>query len=368
MVSDGFISLQRRLERAPVEASAPCRVDMGGTLDISTMYHALGQLAPLTFNIAIDLRTQVRLLPFRENRVKVSSRGFPPAEFAADRAPFDHPLGLMFAVAAHFRASGVHVVVDSESPPRSALGGSSVAAVALTAALVAAVDGREKAPVSKKRTALLAHALEAGVAGVPCGYQDQLAAAFGGVNAWHWSADPSSAPFRREVVVKASAHGRLSGHLLVAYCGLPHVSRDVNAQWIRQFLSGASRRRWEEIVQLTRRFSEAVGNWDFAAAAAAMNGETSIRRRMTPHVLDDVGVDLFRAATENRCGARFTGAGAGGCLWAVGEREDLENLRDRWAPILARRTAAAILDVNIDSKGLLVNDWGKNPSSAKGKK
>jgi D-glycero-alpha-D-manno-heptose-7-phosphate kinase len=196
---------QKALEQGPVAVSAPCRVDMGGTLDIRTFSYPLQHLGPCTVNIALGLRTTVRLLPHARGRVKVSSRGFKSADFSAGRAPFRHPLGLMFATAAFFNAAGVHIRVESDSPPRSALGGSSVAAVGLVRAfmeirrrarLTAAVDGRS--------VALLAHALEESVAGVPCGYQDQLAAAFGGVNAWHWRTLPRAQVFRREVLIPRS--------------------------------------------------------------------------------------------------------------------------------------------------------------------
>jgi len=49
-----------------IEASAPCRIDMGGTLDISTFYYPLMHLNPCTFNIAINLRTRVSLFPFEK--------------------------------------------------------------------------------------------------------------------------------------------------------------------------------------------------------------------------------------------------------------------------------------------------------------
>ncbi len=39
----------------------PCRLDMGGTLDISTFIFPYGRFRPLTVNLAINLRTQVRL-------------------------------------------------------------------------------------------------------------------------------------------------------------------------------------------------------------------------------------------------------------------------------------------------------------------
>jgi len=349
-------TLKKILEKHPVEASAPCRVDMGGTLDISTFYYSLRHVVPCTFNIAVGLRTRVRLLPYDAGMVKVSSTGFTSAQFPLKEAPFNHPLGLMFAVAAYFQASGVHIVVESASPPRSALGGSSVAAVALVAAFSKAFGRMGNDLPGKKEIALLAQAIEASVAGVPCGLQDQLAAAYGGVNAWYWSGTIHQALYRRRVVTPKSSHRRLTRHMLLAYCGLPHESRDINGRWVRQFLSGFKRDLWEEIVHLTRRFVDAIEHRNFREAADAMNQETAIRRQMTPDVLDRLGVELVDAAMENECGARFTGAGGGGCIWAVGEAGDIEKLTGRWRNILSSRKQACLLDLNIDSRGLMVDD------------
>ena len=99
---------------------------------------------------------------------------------------------------------------------------------------------------------LLAHAIEQGVAGVPCGLQDQLAAAFGGANAWTWPADPGLPPFARTPLLEEAALRHLDRQLLVAYLGVTHVSKDVNRSWVRQFISGNCREKWREIIRLTR--------------------------------------------------------------------------------------------------------------------
>ena len=51
------------LKSVRIEATAPCRIDMGGTLDIKTFHLPLRRLNPCTMNAAIDLRTRVRILP-----------------------------------------------------------------------------------------------------------------------------------------------------------------------------------------------------------------------------------------------------------------------------------------------------------------
>ena len=117
-----------------ITTSVPCRVDFGGTLDISTFYLPLNRANPSSVNIALDMRTRVTLSGFEGGRVKISSKGFEPAVFKPHKAPYDHPMGLMFAIADYFDAYGIHIEIESSSPPRSALGGSSSAAVAIVAA------------------------------------------------------------------------------------------------------------------------------------------------------------------------------------------------------------------------------------------
>jgi D-glycero-alpha-D-manno-heptose-7-phosphate kinase len=185
------------LKTNDIASSAPCRIDFGGTLDIGGFHYPLRHMAPATVNIALDRRTTVSLRPSDDDRIRISSTGIAEAVFASYAAPYDHPLGLMFAVADHFGARGVHIDIHSTSPPQSGLGGSSVAAVALIASFSKVLTTMSKKEISPHRAALLAHAIEQGAAGVPCGLQDQLAAAYGGVNCWTWTADPEQSPSSR---------------------------------------------------------------------------------------------------------------------------------------------------------------------------
>jgi len=326
---------------------------MGGTLDISTFHYPLRHLSPCTFNIAVGLRTRIRLLPHKEGFVKVSSTGFKSAEYPLSEAPFSHPLGLMFVIAAYFNMDGIHIVVDSSSPPRSALGGSSVAAVALVAAFSRIFERSGSSPLSKRMIAILGNEIEGSVAGVPCGIQDQLAAVYGGVNAWCWHHGDACSSFKRKVVVKKGQFKHLEQHLLLAYCGSSHESKDINAKWIRQFLSGRHRKLWAEIIVCTSKFVSALSGNNFREASVLMNREVALRRKMTPEVLDRTGKKLVDSAIEHNCGARFTGAGGGGCIWALGPDQDIERLESVWEDILSKKKGARLLDVCIDSKGLI---------------
>ncbi len=342
----------------PIETSAPCRVDLGGTFDLSTFSYALRRLSPLTFNIAVDLRTRVRLRPFDAGQVKVSSAGFESAVFEARQAPFDHPLGLMFAVAAHFAADGVAIEIHSASPPRSALGGSSVAAVALVKALDTLVRCRTgESPLGRGpgAVALTAHGIEEGVLRMPCGFQDQLAAVYAGVHAWHWRPAAGRLPYLRRPVIKRAGYRRLERHLLLAYCGAPHSSVDINGRWVDGFVAGRHRRLWEEMLACTQGFVEALAGGDIDSAVGCMRQELTLRRRITPDVLDETGVLLARAAEEADCGARFTGAGGGGCLWALGPVPNIDRLEKTWESIVSTRAGARLLPVKVAARGVSID-------------
>ena len=308
--------------------------------------------SPVTFNIALDLRTGVTLLPWQKGYVKVSSKGFEPAVFKKDEAPFHHPMGLMFAVAQYFDAGGVHIHIESASPPRSALGGSSAAAVAIVSAFCHLLGKK----IDHSHMAWLAHYIEAGVAGVPCGMQDQLAAAFGGVNQWIWKMGKTGPGFRQKKIFECDADiEAFNSHILVAYCGIPHISKDINKQWIDSFLRGETRAVFEKIADLTKEFSLNIKKTNYRQAADLMNRETKLRLEMTPDVLDNTGKILFESAIGCNCGARFTGAGGGGCLWAVGETDAIVILKRKWQDILLTVEGAGILETKIDNKGIIIH-------------
>lgn len=350
------IPFLEKLNGRRIEASAPCRLDMGGTLDLSTFFLALKSYRPCTFNLAVDMRTQVAIEPGRAGVTRIESEGFESAEFTLSQAPFDHPLGLMFAIANYFNADGVAVSIASQSPPRSALGGSSSAAVALIAAFQSALSTQHQHVNLLQSSIALAFALEASVAGVPCGLQDHLAAAHGGVHAWYWGTDPEKPTAYKGIkLVKPADFEALESHILIAYCGQPHTSKDVNSRWVKQFIAGNHRRGWIEICSLTQKFIDAIEKRNYKKAADCMNREVAIRRQMTPDVFDDIGDQLRTSAQENRCGVRFTGAGGGGCVWALGELEDIDRLRGMWENILRQRTDARLLDAHIDKDGVVVS-------------
>jgi D-glycero-alpha-D-manno-heptose-7-phosphate kinase len=67
-----------------------------------------------------------------------------------------------------------------------------------------------------------------------------------------------------------------------------------------------------------------------------------------------MGTELIQAARELDCGGRFTGAGGGGCIWSIGEISAIDQLRNTWEKCLSQNPEARLLDVQIDSDGLIM--------------
>ena len=85
-----------------------------------------------------------------------------------------------------------------------------------------------------------------------------------------------------------------------------------------------------------------------------MNAETRLRVNLTPQVLDAVGNNLFTTAVDHGCGARFAGAGGGGCMWALGANEkQIESLIPEWQSILHQEEHGGLLHTDIDAEGVL---------------
>ncbi len=345
-------SVRKILERNPVRASAPCRVDSGGTWDIKAMALPMAPAEPVTVNMALTLRTTVDLSPWDDGWIRISSAGFRSRTFKADRLSFTPPFGLFLAAASCFGYHGMEIRIRSRSPVKSALGGSSTALVALVRALCgvrAMLDGKKFA---RPDILHLSYHLEDAVAGGNCGLQDQAAAVYGGVHQWLWHYGHRTRFYKRIPLLDRAGRKELSERFLLAYTGKSHVSVRTNRKWVREFLSGQGRKEWLQSNRIVHRLGDAILKRDWESAAARLREETDLRRRLTPEAFIPLTERLVDLAEKTGCGARFAGAGAGGCVWALGKRRAVFRLRKAWEETLAPVKNARIIPCAIDAKGV----------------
>jgi D-glycero-alpha-D-manno-heptose-7-phosphate kinase len=303
--------------------------------------------------MALTMRTRVTLTPFEKGRVAISSAGFAlEEEHPIERLPFTKPYGIFWAAVAYFGLHGLKVHIRSDSPVRSALGGSSTALVALLKALSKLASDRNERTLLRPDILHLGYHLEDGVSGGHCGIQDQAAAVYGGVNQWTWRYGDRRKPFHREALLDRRGQEALSRHLLVAYSGQTHASGRINRSWVRDFLSGETRSGWLEVNRVVHNLGNAIRAQDWPRAARLVREEMAIRRKITPGALIPITQRLVDQAEMLGCGARFAGAGAGGSLWALGASERITRLKADWEKTLAPIRGAGILACDIDPRGV----------------
>jgi D-glycero-alpha-D-manno-heptose-7-phosphate kinase len=345
--------LKELLEDNPIRSSAPCRIDSGGTWDIEALALPLEGAEPTTVNLALNLRTYITVLPYKSGWVKVSSGDFhAPETYPLDRVPFNSQFGLIFAVASFFGFHGLEIAIRSVSPVKAGLGGSSTAAVAVIKAfsLVNALL-REK-ELGKGDILHLAFHLEDAVNMGMCGIQDQGASVYGGVNKWVWNYSRKARPFRRQSLLDAMGQRELSKRILVAYSGSTHLSAKINRLWIEEFLKGNTRYSWIELNGIVKRFARHLQERQWKAGAEELRNEVAIRKEITPQAFTPIMIRLIQEAEERGCGARFAGAGGGGTVWALGEIDNIQGLRERWAALLKGTQKGKILDCAVDPIGV----------------
>lgn len=349
------IDLREILNGVTLQASAPGRIDCGGGWDLKGFAITHEAIHPSTVNLALNLRTTVTLDPAETGSVCVTGNRL-DSQTHRHPLPFVGPGGLIFAIVSHFDVSGVRMIIGSDIPLQSGLGGSGVLAVALIAALSKALSLYDGRPVlTEHDVAVLAHHIEDGLHISHTGLQDQLAAAYGGVNQWVWCYSDFDSPFRRNILLPSARLEELRGRILVAYSGATHDSKTLISQWVQSFRDRETRPSWYGIHHATHRLADAMHGGRWSEAADALREEAGYWDVVCPDVWTPLTSQLRKAAEERGCGARFTGAGGGGCIWALGAPDEIEALQPAWGRILQETHSGRLLAGEVADSGLAVH-------------
>jgi len=287
-----------------VVATAPARIDLAGGFTDGVYEGILGVVC----NVAVDLRAKVSVKRYKGDGVLVRAQG--KEVVLSVSTPYDSWYDLFLAAVKRYGLSEILIGSSTEIPWGSGLGGSGATGVALVGALSHYFNWSWKD--DKYKIALEARALETEEMGESCGWQDQLAAAFGGVNLWTARSD-SQKPEREKhisLIPKAKALGR---HLLLVQTPKQDNSRS-SSEIQRQSRDDIS--LLEGMVQHALRAYRAVEEMDYTALGEAV-GETweAIKnftngRATTPKIEELISIMREKGAS----GAKACGAGGEGAV------------------------------------------------------
>ncbi len=330
-----------------MNAIAPIRIcDIGGWTD--TWFAGHGKV----LNIGVAPYAEVRVKTFPLGAF--SERVVLDAENYGDRYGFElgdlpgrHPL-----LEAAIDETGVPDDVSIEVRVSSAApaGGSTGTSASVTVALIGALDALTPGRMSLHEVATAAHRVETARLGAQSGVQDQLCAAYGGVNFIEISAYPDATV--TQLRVPDDLWSELERRLVLVFLGRSHVSSEVHDRVIARL--DASSALLDELRGAADDARDAVLGGDLRAFGRAMTRNTELQRRLHPTV---VGAGAQRAmdvaAAHGALGWKVNGAGGDGGSITVLCGSDTSELLDA---IASADPHFRLVPIRLSRHGLLVWD------------
>jgi len=289
-----------------IMARAPVRnADLGGWRD--TRLFSSGNV----LNMAIRLYTYVSLIPVEDAGVHIESHDLGDSEYVQNVRDMEYAgaLGLLkAAVSSSGAEGGFKVIVRSEAPPASGLGSSAALAVSLLGALYHH-QGKRFLP---HQIASAAQRIETNLLNLECGVQDQLAAAFGGINfieVNYPNARVTPVPVSDAMICE------LESDMLVVYTGKSHFSSGTHKKVIENFerKDPSTLEAFAGLDGTAAKGADALMRGDIKGYAEALNENWSYQKQLHESITTPEVNDLQERAEKLGCiGFKLNGAGAGG--------------------------------------------------------
>jgi len=329
----------------PIESSAPTRIDLaGGTLDIWPLY--LFHEGAQTINAAISLRARCTILPRTDRGITIVSndtgRRVDVAHWSDLRDT--HELRLLGRLLHFFQADAIELHTRSESPMGAGIAGSSALNIAVCGALIA-WSGQ---PRSDEQLLQIAMNIEAQAIDVPTGVQDYRPALYGGISAVQLGVDGI-----RRVPLPVAAR-ELERRLVLAYTGASRSSGINNWEVTKRHIDGDRevQRRFARIRDIAGTMRAALERGSWAEVGQHIADEWENRKGLAPGVTTpEIDTMLAAARAAGALGGKVCGAGGGGCLFCLGDPEQIPAIRDAIAAHGGR-----LLDFHIEDDGLRVEN------------
>lgn len=341
-----------------VLVEAPLRVDFGGTIDIPEVASALAEEQPCTFNIAISpgVALEIGACPSGFNIVSG-----PISASVASRSglvpPFGSPNRLVFGTLARLGADGVHVRIRPGCRPGSGLGGSGALTLALVFGLLALRgEGSQESPGFRMQCAILARNIEHDLGESITGLQDQLAAAFGGMNLWQWRIGSPNAPATQDALI---GNKFLNEQLLVCELPFSRSSSIATRQFLQSLKTPTHRTTWSQLNSLTTTFADCVVRQDWREACLLSRTALTLRQALLARE-DLLSHPVINEALRAGCAAGFGGGNVEGSVWAIGPIETIRQLGS-WIRNTSN-SGVRLLAMGIDLRGVRITALPPSPS------
>jgi D-glycero-alpha-D-manno-heptose-7-phosphate kinase len=295
-----------------INSVAPIRIcDNGGWTD--TWFAGHGEV----FNIGVYpyVEVQIKVYPVeaRQHRIILFAENYGDVYPIAPESTEDwnrHPL--LEAAIEYMRVPkdiALHITVYSEVPAGCSTGTSASITVALIGALDCLTPGR----MTPHEVAYTSHRVETEMLGLQSGIQDQLCAAYGGVNFIEMFSYPHATV--SQIQVPNSTWWELERRLVLFFLGKAHKSSAVHEQVIKKLEQGGptSAAALDKLRKTAEMARDAVYAGDFQAFGRSMTVNTEAQGELHPDLISEDAHQLIDIAKEHGAiGWKVNGAGGDG--------------------------------------------------------
>lgn len=300
---------QRSTPTRIINSVAPIRIcDNGGWTD--TWFAEHGEI----FNIGIYpyVEVQIKVYPVRARKHRIMLY----AENYGDVYPIvtghseweRHPL--LEAAIEYMRVPAdvaLHITVYSEVPAGCSTGTSA----AITVALIGALDRLTPGHMTAHEVAYAAHRVETDLLKLQSGIQDQLCAAYGGINFIEMFEYPHASV--SSIQVPNSIWWELERRLLLVFLGKAHQSSAVHDQVITRLETGKDHSALDKLRQTAEMARDAVFDGAFETLGRSMIINTEAQGELHPELISaDAHQIIEIAQAHNVLGWKVNGAGGDG--------------------------------------------------------
>ncbi len=304
-----YMSASGKLVRV-IHSTAPMRIcDIGGWTD--TWFAEHGRV----FNIAVSPRVEVRVKVFRDDGNA--------APFTIHVRNFEERYSIAPPNGSYGKHPLIEAALDCIRPPEgmalelsiysdAPAGCSTGTSAAVTIAIIGALDCLTPGRMNPYELAATAHRIETEFLHRQCGIQDQIAAAFGGINLIEMERYPRAVLQRIEL--PKSTEQELEARLALIYAGQGHSSSHVHEMVIRELqTAGPNAPQLERLRAIAVKSRDALYAADFVALGRTMIENTDAQANLHPHLVGSAHQQIIDIARE--CGAlgwKVNGAGGEG--------------------------------------------------------
>ncbi len=292
-----------------VNAAAPIRIcDNGGWTD--TWFAGHGKVCNIGVSPCVEVRVEVHPIGALPDRIVLDVANYDERYgFEPGALPGRH--ALLEAVVDDIELPdgiSLDIRVSSEMPAGSSTGTSAATAVALIGALDHLTPGR----LSPHEVAVAAHRIEVDRLGLQSGVQDQLCAAYGGVNYIEMPRYPHATV--TPISLPDASWWELERRLVLVFLGGGHVSSEMHQRVIEDLVHrGENCPQLEELRDAAQRARDALQAFDLGRLGRAMTENTEVQDRLHAGLVGAAARTAIGVAAANGAwGWKVNGAGGEG--------------------------------------------------------